>query len=94
MYPAGAKFGFEELGLISIPAPIEAGIPPMVWEMVKNAPPLADDKPSADVMALADQRQAARASKNWSESDRLRDQIAALGWTVQDTKDGQKLVRG
>jgi hypothetical protein len=93
MYPAGAKFGFGELGSLIMPEPIEAGIPPKVWEMVKNAPPPEEDKPSAEVLALADQRMEARASKNWSASDRLRDQISALGWTVQDTKDGQKLVK-
>ena len=94
MYPAGAKFGFNELGTLNSPEPIEAGIPAKVWDMVINAPPLEEDKPSADVLALADQRQQARANKNWSESDRLRDQISALGWIVQDTKDGQKLVKG
>jgi cysteinyl-tRNA synthetase len=42
---------------------------------------------------LVQQRVLARASKNWSESDKLRDEIAALGWTVQDSKDGYKLVK-
>jgi cysteinyl-tRNA synthetase len=93
MYPAGAKFGISELGLLSVPGPIETGIPAEVWEMVNNLPPLEEDEPSADVLALAEQRVQARASKNWSESDRLRDQIAALGWTAQDTKDGQKLIK-
>jgi cysteinyl-tRNA synthetase len=46
---------------------------------------------SAEVQALLDQRAAARAAKNWAESDRLRDAIAELGWIVKDTKDGQKL---
>jgi cysteinyl-tRNA synthetase len=46
---------------------------------------------SADVLALVGQRQAARASKQWAESDRLRDAIAALGWIVKDTKEGPKL---
>jgi cyanophycinase-like exopeptidase len=94
MYPAGAKFGFNELGSLNLPEPIETGIPAKVWEMINSAPPLEEDKPSTDVLALADQRQKSRAGRNWAESDRLRDQIAALGWTVQDTKDGQKLVKG
>ena len=47
--------------------------------------------PSPEVLALVEQRQVARASKQWSESDRLRDAIAALGWIVKDTKDGPKL---
>ena len=45
-----------------------------------------------EVLALVEQRQAARAAKNWAESDRLRDVIAALGWVVKDTKDGPKLT--
>ena len=46
----------------------------------------------AKVTALVEERQAARAAKNWAESDRLRDEIAALGWIVKDTKDGPKLI--
>jgi cysteinyl-tRNA synthetase len=43
------------------------------------------------VQALADERAAARAAKNWAESDRLRAAIAALGWEVRDSKAGQTL---
>jgi len=45
-----------------------------------------------EVTALVEQRQQARAAKNWVESDRLRNEIARLGWTVKDTKDGPKLT--
>jgi cysteinyl-tRNA synthetase len=45
----------------------------------------------AEVTALVEQRQQARANKQWAESDRLRDAIAALGWVVKDTKEGAKL---
>ena len=45
----------------------------------------------AEVQALVDERAAARAAKNWAESDRLRDAIAALGWEVRDSKAGQTL---
>ena len=48
----------------------------------------------AEVLALAGQRQEARAAKDWAESDRLRDAIAKLGWNVKDTKDGPKLTPG
>jgi cysteinyl-tRNA synthetase len=44
------------------------------------------------VQGLVNLREQARAAKNWAESDRLRDEIAALGWTVKDTKDGPKLT--
>jgi hypothetical protein len=93
MFPAGAKFALGELDGLKSLKPIEEGIPAKVWEMVNNVPPFEEDKPSPEVLALLDQRQHARAGKNWSESDRLRDQISALGWIVQDTKDGQKLVK-
>ena len=31
---------------------------------------------------------AARASKNWAESDRIRDELAAMGIALKDNKDG------
>ena len=37
---------------------------------------------------LIAQRRNARAAKNWAESDRLRDQLAALGVAIKDNKDG------
>jgi cysteinyl-tRNA synthetase len=47
----------------------------------------------AEVEELVSARAAARAAKEWKKSDELRDQIAALGWTVKDTKDGQKVSK-
>ena len=50
----------------------------------------AGDLP-ADIQALADERAQARKDKNWKRSDELRDQLKALGYTVEDTKEGQKV---
>ena len=50
-----------------------------------------DDGLPADIQALADQRAQARKDKNWKLSDELRDQLKALGYTVEDTKEGQKV---
>ena len=47
----------------------------------------------AEIQALLDQRAEARKAKNWAESDRLRDEIAAAGWLVKDSKDGQSVTR-
>lgn len=47
----------------------------------------------AEVLALVEERKQARANKDFAGSDRLRDAIAALGYTVKDTKDGQQLER-
>ena len=43
---------------------------------------------SEDVEALIAARIAARAAKNWAESDRIRDQIVAMGVVIKDNKDG------
>jgi hypothetical protein len=41
-----------------------------------------------DVVALAEQRAAARAARDFATADRLRDEIAATGWLVDDAGDG------
>ena len=46
-----------------------------------------------EIAALLEARAAARASKNWAESDRLRDEIAAKGWVVKDSKEGQSCTK-
>ena len=43
---------------------------------------------AAEVNAIVAERAAARAAKNWAESDRLRDELAALGVAIKDNKDG------
>ena len=45
-----------------------------------------------DVVALAEARVAARAAKDWGQSDSLRDEIAALGYVVADGPDGYRLT--
>jgi cysteinyl-tRNA synthetase len=40
------------------------------------------------VRKLVDERRAARATKNWKESDRIRDELAAKGIALKDNKDG------
>jgi cysteinyl-tRNA synthetase len=46
----------------------------------------------AEAVALAEQREQARASRDFEEADRLRGEIAALGWEVRDAADGFQLV--
>ena len=43
---------------------------------------------ATEVEALIAARQAARDTKNWAESDRLRDQLKAMGIVLEDRKDG------
>jgi hypothetical protein len=93
MFPSGSKFPLSELGTVRLPEPMERDIPAHVWEMCLNPKPLEEDQPSREVIALVEQRVLARASRNWAQSDRLREEIASLGWTVQDSKDGYTLVK-
>ena len=51
-----------------------------------------DDLPS-EVQKLVDARQKARDTKEWGASDRLRDEIQALGYMVQDTPEGMKVIK-
>ena len=63
------------------------------WERVNGVLRLERETAAipAEVLTLVEQRLQVRAAKNWAESDRLRDEIAAQGWIVKDTKDGPKL---
>ena len=46
-----------------------------------------------DIKVLVEQRKQARAEKNWAESDRLRDEITARGFVLEDTPKGAKVRR-
>ena len=45
------------------------------------------------IQKMLDERAEARKNRNWSRSDELRDAIKAEGYTVEDTKQGQKIHR-
>jgi cysteinyl-tRNA synthetase len=46
----------------------------------------------AEAVALAEQREQARVRRDFEEADRLRGEIAALGWEVRDVAEGFQLV--
>lgn len=52
-----------------------------------------DNGDDAEVEALVEQRRTARAEKNWAESDRIRDELKAMGIVVEDTPQGMKWHR-
>jgi len=65
------------------------------WKRVNNVLDLETEAEvviPAEVAQVAKERENARREKNWRKSDELRDRIAALGWDVRDTNDGQKLT--
>jgi len=47
----------------------------------------------AEAADLLSTRETARANRDWAASDRLRDELAALGFAVEDTRDGQRWKR-
>ena len=46
----------------------------------------------AEIWARVEARQQARASKDFEESDRLRDEVEALGYQIEDTREGPKVT--
>ena len=52
----------------------------------------ASDIPDA-IRELAEKRMQAKADKDWAAADSLRDEIAAAGWTIKDSKDGYELAK-
>jgi cysteinyl-tRNA synthetase len=48
--------------------------------------------PDAAAHELLERREAARAARDFAEADRLRDELAALGWEVRDSAGGPTLV--
>jgi cysteinyl-tRNA synthetase len=57
---------------------------------------LAEWQPAAtivpdEILALAQQRQQARAEKRWKDADALRDQIKAAGYELEDTPQGPRV---
>ena len=51
------------------------------------------DEVPAEALTLLELRQQARQTKNWAEADRVRNELATLGWIIQDTPQGPKLKR-
>ncbi|NWK57232.1 cysteine--tRNA ligase [Verrucomicrobiaceae bacterium N1E253] len=47
----------------------------------------------ADIQDLAERRRQAKQNKDWAASDQLRDELAALGWTIKDNPDGYELTQ-
>ena len=45
-----------------------------------------------EVVRLAEERQTARAGRDFGRADELRQQIEGLGWEVQDVSEGYRLI--
>tara|TARA_B100000674_G_scaffold153074_1_gene122050 strand:+ start:261 stop:1790 length:1530 start_codon:yes stop_codon:yes gene_type:complete len=55
--------------------------------------PKAEEDVPTEIRSLAEQRQRARAEKDWAKADELRDKITAAGYEITDAPDGPELSR-
>jgi cysteinyl-tRNA synthetase len=66
------------------------------WNRINRVLQLQKDEAAvipAEIAEMVEGRRTARLNKEWQKSDELRDKLAALGWEVRDTKDGQTVKR-
>jgi cysteinyl-tRNA synthetase len=77
---AGERLGPGRLGemlyLLGLESVLEAG----------------DEEAPQELRRLAEERDAARAARDFERADAIRDQLADAGWQIRDTPDGAKLV--
>ncbi len=52
-----------------------------------------DEKAPAEALELLEQREKARAAKDYDRADELRDQLAGMGWEARDEAGGARLVK-
>ncbi len=90
-FPDGATFPLEVLGQIRIPA-LDAGLPAEVVEAVLAAEEAEQALPP-EVAALIEEREAARGAQDWARADALREQLARMGYTIEDTSQGPRWRR-
>jgi hypothetical protein len=95
VFPNGADFDLNALGICCTWPDPQDDIPAEVWKILQKteAVTAGDDHPPAELIALLDQREEARARRDFGIADEIRKQITALGWTIQDTPQGAKLIR-
>jgi cysteinyl-tRNA synthetase len=55
---------------------------------------LAEAEAGGDAVAeaLLEEREQARAAKDFARADEIRDELVTLGWEVRDSAEGAKLV--
>jgi cysteinyl-tRNA synthetase len=52
-----------------------------------------NDRFPAEVLALLDERQAARKAKDYARADQIREQLKGLGYAIEDSRQGAKLKK-
>ena len=67
-----------------------------VWNKVDSVLGIgtkADSEAPAEILALADERTAAKKAKDFKRADAIRDELKAKGWVIEDTAKGPKLKK-
>jgi len=95
-YERGSTFGLDLLGNFDWGA-LARTLPPerRAWarEAAARLARPAEPPPAvpSDVLALVEQREAARQRRDWATADALRAEVARLGFLVQDTPSGPQV---
>ena len=65
------------------------------WEQINKVLGIqtAGEKAPAEILALAEERQAARKNKDFARSDQIRDELFSKGWAIEDTPKGPRVKR-
>ena len=77
-------------------APAEAAAEIAAWEQIDTVLGIggtAEADVPADILALAEARQAARKAKDFARADAVRDELKAKGWQIEDTPKGPRVKR-
>ncbi len=76
--------------------PAEAASALGAWEKTNSVLGIgaaAEAEAPAEIVALLEERQAARKAKDFKRSDAIRDELKAKGWVIEDTPKGPKLKK-
>lgn len=87
----------ELMGVLGIAMPASGDAdewPVEVCDLAARTCNYAGDDPHAAADALLEARAQARAEKNWALADAVRDGLAALGFTIEDTPNGARVSYG
>ena len=73
---------------------LSASYPAEVVELAAKIAGFSGAGKAEAVQALLDARAAARKEKNWALADSVRDGLAGLGFTIEDTPQGARVSYG
>ena len=77
-------------------APAQAAAALAAWAQIDAVIGVGENtegEAAAEIVALLEQRQAARKAKDFKRADALRDELKAKGWVIEDTPKGPRLKR-